>query len=142
MNSSSGWVGAAMALLFLSDQGGDLLAVVEEVAQGMDDLGFGEVEGGRYLRDRFAQEIEGGHVPNGDAQTVNERLAAANAFPADDVGVLGLDKGRHRNRSLGVLRVTRRRSGTFGRGPPSTSDSPTRNYTEGQNCEEGVGLGK
>jgi hypothetical protein len=80
-----------MGLLFLGDEREDFVAMVEEVAQGVEDLGLGNAEGLGNLQDRFAAPVQRGHVADGHPQAVDDGLAAANAWEADDVRVLGLD---------------------------------------------------
>ena len=84
-----------MGLLFLSDERLNFLAVVEVVAQRVEHLGFGQVQGLGNVRDRFAALVQRGHVANRDAQAVNHRLTATNTLVSDDVRMFRLDDVGH-----------------------------------------------
>jgi hypothetical protein len=84
-----------MGLLFLSDKREDLLAMVEEVAEGVEDLGFGDAQRFGDIQYRFTLSVQCDHVADGHPQTVNHRLAAADAFEPDDMRIRGLDGFGH-----------------------------------------------
>jgi hypothetical protein len=92
-----------MGFLFSGNQRGDLVPVVEEVAEGVKDLGLGEVQGFRHLMDGFTAQVQRGHMPHGDPQTVDDGFASANAFQANDVRMFGLDDRSHERLSFGEL---------------------------------------
>jgi hypothetical protein len=80
-----------MGLLFLGDESEDFVAMIEEVAQGVEDLGLGDVQGLGDLQDRFAAPVKRGHVAHGHSQPINDGLASANAIEANDVRMFRLD---------------------------------------------------
>ena len=84
-----------MGLLFLGDEREDLVAVVEEVAQGVEDLGLGDAQRLGDLQDGFAAAVQRDHVADGHAPPVDHGLAAADAREPDDVRMLGLDDLGH-----------------------------------------------
>jgi hypothetical protein len=84
-----------MALLFLSDQGLNRIAMVGKVAERAKYLGFRDAEDVGDFKNGFAAQVKCRDVPDGDAQTVDERLAATDARTADDMRMFGLDSFRH-----------------------------------------------
>src|SRR5262245_19637352 len=89
--SPSGLAESGMGLLFLGDQREDLVAVVEEVAQRVEDLGLGDAQRLGDLQDRFALPVQRDHVTDRHPQPVDHGFAAADPFDSDDVGVTRLD---------------------------------------------------
>jgi hypothetical protein len=79
-----------MGLLFQSDERRDFVAMVEEVTERVENLGLRQSQGLGDLGNRFAKLMERRHVSDSDAQAVNHRLAAANAFQPNDMGTLSL----------------------------------------------------
>src|ERR1019366_2848186 len=94
-NNSSVLDESGMGLLFLSDEGGNLAAMVEEITQAVENLGLGEVQSIRNFENGFALKIKRRHMANRDAQAVDDRLAAANAFTANDVRMIGFCDHSH-----------------------------------------------
>jgi hypothetical protein len=84
-----------MGLFFLGNEREDFIAMVEEITQRVEDLGLGNAQGLGDVEDRFALLMERDHVPDGHAQSINHRLAAADAFQPDDVRVFGLNRFGH-----------------------------------------------
>jgi hypothetical protein len=84
-----------MGLLFLSDEGQDFVAVVEEVTQRVEDLGLRDAEGFGDFENSFAPLVQRNHVADGHAQAVDQWLAAADAFATNDVWVFGLHRFGH-----------------------------------------------
>jgi hypothetical protein len=103
MKSCSGLAERGMGFLFSGDQRGDLVPVVEELAEGVKDLGLGEVRSFRHLVDGFAAQVQRGHMPHGDPQTVDDRFATTNAFQAYDVRMFGFHDCSHERISFGEL---------------------------------------
>ena len=85
-----------MGLLFLGDEREDFALMIEEVAQGVEDLCLGDAQGLGDLQDRLAATVQRDDVTNRDPQAVDDRLAAADTFQPDDVRMLGLDRLSHR----------------------------------------------
>src|SRR6266536_1405187 len=75
---------SGVGLPFLSDQREDFVPVVEEIAEGVEDLSLGDPQRLGDLQDRFAAAVQGGDVADGHAQPVDHGLAAADAFEPDD----------------------------------------------------------
>ena len=84
-----------MGLLFLSDERENLLAMIEEIAEGVEDLGLSDAQCLGDLQDRLALPVQRDHVTNAHAQPVDYRLTAADAFESDNVRMLGLDHLGH-----------------------------------------------
>jgi hypothetical protein len=84
-----------MGLFFLGDEREDFVAMIEEVAQGVEDLSLGEAQGLGDLQDRFALSVERNDVTDANPQAVDDGLAAADAFQPDDVRMFGLDSFWH-----------------------------------------------
>jgi hypothetical protein len=84
-----------MGLLFLSDEREDFVAMVEEVTQGMEDLGLGDAQRFGNFQDRFTAPVQRDDMADGYPQPIDHGLAAANAFKPDDVRMLGLDSLGH-----------------------------------------------
>jgi hypothetical protein len=84
-----------MCLFFLSNEGGNLFAVIEEITQPVKNLRFGEIQCIGNFKDRLALKIERGHVPDCDAQAIDDWLASTYAFQANNVRVLGFCNGGH-----------------------------------------------
>jgi hypothetical protein len=80
-----------MGLLFLGDERPDLVPMVEKVAQRVENLGLADAQRLGDLQDRFAAPVQGSDVADGHAQAVDQGLAAADAFEADDVRMFGFD---------------------------------------------------
>ena len=55
---------SGMGLFFLSDQRGDLVAMVKEVAEGMIDLGLGQTEAFADFLNGFAALMKRGDLPD------------------------------------------------------------------------------
>jgi hypothetical protein len=87
-----------MSMLFLRDEVGDCLAVIEEITQAVKDLCFGEIQGVGDFQDGFAAQVEGGDMAHGDAQAVNERFPAAHTVTVHDMRMLGFEKCFHGDR--------------------------------------------
>jgi hypothetical protein len=85
-----------MGLLVLSDQRLDLRPVIGEIAQSVEHLGLGQVQGLGDVWDGFVPQMQRGHVMDRDPQPVDDGFAAANAVAADDVRVVGLHKAWHK----------------------------------------------
>jgi hypothetical protein len=86
-----------MGFFFLSDKRRDFFAMVEEVTEGVENLGLSQSQGLGDLGCRFATLMKRGHVPDGHAQAVDHRLAAADAFKPDNVRMLSLHGVSHVN---------------------------------------------
>jgi hypothetical protein len=86
---------SAMGLLFLGDQREDFIAMVEEVAQGVEDLSLGDAQRLGDLQDGFATPVQRGHVADRHPQAIDHGLAAADAREPNNVRMLGLDSFRH-----------------------------------------------
>ena len=84
-----------MGLLFLGDEHEDFSAMIEEIAQRVEDLGLGDLQVLGDLQDRFAAPMRRSDMAHGNSQPVNDGLASANAIKANDVGVLRLDRLGH-----------------------------------------------
>jgi hypothetical protein len=84
-----------MGLLFLGNEGENFVAMVEEVAERVENLGLGEAQSLRDVGNGLPTLMEGGDMTNCHAQAVNDRLAAADAWEADDMWVLGLHDFGH-----------------------------------------------
>ncbi len=84
-----------MSLFFLRDEVHDLLAVIEEIAQTVNNLRLGDVQSVSNFQDRFAAKIESGDMANGDSQTVDEWFPSTDGFSSNDVGVVGFNNGIH-----------------------------------------------
>src|SRR5436305_14183105 len=89
--SASRPVESGMGLLFLGDQREDFVAVVEEVAQRVEDLGLGDAQRLGDLHGRLAEPVQRDDMANRHAQAVDDGFAAADAFQQDDVLVFGFD---------------------------------------------------
>jgi hypothetical protein len=63
--------------LFLGCQRKNLLAMVEEVAKGVENLGLGDAQRLGDLKDGFALPMKRDHVPDGHTQPIDHRLADA-----------------------------------------------------------------
>jgi len=79
-----------MGLFFLGNEREDFVAMVAEVTQGVEDLRLGDSQGIRDGGNGFALLMQRDHVAHAHPQSVNHRLAAANACQANNVGVFGL----------------------------------------------------
>jgi hypothetical protein len=88
-----------MGLLFLSDECRNLVVVVEEVTERVVNLSLGESQGLGDVEYGFAALMKRNHVPDRNAQTVDHRLAATDAFEPDNVRVLRLHGFVHVNSS-------------------------------------------
>jgi len=84
-----------MGLLFPGDQREDFVAMIEEVAERVEDLSLGDAQDLGDIENRFAALMQRDHVTDGHAQPIDHRLAAADAFQPDNVGVLGLHDFGH-----------------------------------------------
>src|SRR5262245_8475530 len=73
-----------MGLLFLGDQPEDFVAMVEEVAERVEDLGLGDAQRLGDLQDRFAAPVQRDHVADGHPQPVDDGLAPANVREPHD----------------------------------------------------------
>jgi len=80
-----------MGLLFLGDEREDFVAMIEEVAQRMEDLCLGDTQRLGNLQDRFAAPVQRDHVADGNAQPVNDGLTSAYSIEANNMGMLRLD---------------------------------------------------
>ena len=104
--------------------------MIEEVAEGVENLGFGDARRLGDLQDRFAAPVERDHVADGHAQAVNHWLAAADAFEPDDVGVFGLPSRPMRlppkKGSFFLRQCNRRRRAGTGGGEKSGIGTPCR----------------
>jgi hypothetical protein len=80
-----------MGLLFCGDEPEDFVAVIEEIGERVEDLGFGDVQGVGDFQNRFPAPVQRGHVAHGHSQAINDRFASANAIKANNVGMLRLD---------------------------------------------------
>ena len=78
-----------MRLFFLGDKPQDLLAMIGEITQCVEDLGLGNPECLGDLDKRLALPVQRDHVTDRYPQSIDYRLAAANAFKADNVRMLG-----------------------------------------------------
>jgi len=88
-----------MGLLFLGDEREDFVAMIEEVAKRVEDLSFAYAQCLGDVENRFAALTQRDHVTNGHAQPVDHRLAAADAFQPDNVGVVRLHGFGHADSS-------------------------------------------
>jgi hypothetical protein len=88
-----------MGLLFLGDEREDFVAMIEEVTKRVEDLGLGDAQSLGDIENRFAALMQRDHVTDTHAQSVDHRLAAADAFEPDYVGVLGLHGFGHADSS-------------------------------------------
>jgi hypothetical protein len=79
-----------MGLLFLGDQGQDFVAMVEEIAQRVEHLRLGYVQGLGDFDNRFPALMQCHNVADGHPQSVDHRLSAADATEANDVWMFGL----------------------------------------------------
>jgi hypothetical protein len=79
-----------MGLFFFGDGRQNLVAMIEEIAERVEDLCLVQSQGFHYFRDRFPAPMKSSDVSNGDAQPVNYGLATANAFVANDMRMLSL----------------------------------------------------
>jgi hypothetical protein len=95
MNSDSGTCESAMSVLFLRDQRQDFRAMIEEVAERVEDLRLGNSESLGNVNDRFATLMQRNHVADSHPQPVNDRLASANALQPDDVRMFGFHSLGH-----------------------------------------------
>jgi hypothetical protein len=59
-----------MSFLFPRNQGRDCVAVVEEIAQGVKDLGLSKVQDLPHFLDGFTAELKRRHMSDGDPQTI------------------------------------------------------------------------
>jgi hypothetical protein len=84
-----------MGLFFLGDEREDFVAMIEEVAQGVEDLSLGQAQGLGDLQDRFATPMKRDDVTDGYLQAVDHGLAAADAFQPDDVRMPSFDSFCH-----------------------------------------------
>ncbi len=84
-----------MGLLFCGDEREDFVAMIEEVAQRVEDLGLGDAQRLGDLQDRFAAPVQRGHVAHGNSQPVNDGLASAYPIKANNVGMLRFDSLGH-----------------------------------------------
>jgi hypothetical protein len=84
-----------MGLLFLGDQREDFLPMIEEVAERVEDLGLGDAQRFGNFHNRFAVPMQRNDVADSHAQSIYQRLTAADAFETDDVRMLGLDRLGH-----------------------------------------------
>jgi len=86
-----------MGLLFVNHQHGDLVAVVEKVAQRVEHLGLGQSQGFGNLRNRFPANMKGRDMTNRDAKAINDGIPAADTFEPDNMWMVGPDDVGHRN---------------------------------------------
>lgn len=82
---------SGMGLLFLGDQREDFVAVVEEVAQRVEDLGLGDAQRLGDLQGRLAEPVQRDDMADRHPQPVDHGFAAADAFQPNDVRVLSPD---------------------------------------------------
>ena len=80
-----------MGLVFLGDEREDFGAMIEEVAQRVENLGLGDAQVLGDLDDRFAAPVQRSNMACGNSEPVNDVLASANAIEPNDVGMLRLD---------------------------------------------------
>ena len=73
-----------MGLFFLGDQRADFVAMVKEVTERVVDLGLGQTQIFADFLNRFAALMERSDLPNRHAQSVHDRLSAANTGKPDD----------------------------------------------------------
>src|SRR6516164_2157645 len=88
-----------MGLLFLRHERQNLLAMVGEIAERVENLGFRDAQGRGNVGYWLPAMVKSCHVTHGHSQAVDYRLAAAQAFEPKDMWVLGLNALRH-SRSL------------------------------------------
>ena len=92
-----------MGLPFLGYERGDFVAMIEEIAQTVENLSFGNVQGIRDLEDGFALKVKRGDMPHRDAQSVNNRFATANPVASN---VLQIEAyGLQFNKNLQSLQI-------------------------------------
>jgi hypothetical protein len=84
-----------MGLFFLGYQRKNILAMVEEVAKGVENLGFGDAQRLGDLQDSLAAPVQCDHMTDGHAQPIDHRLTAAYTLKPDDVRMLSLDHLSH-----------------------------------------------
>jgi hypothetical protein len=84
-----------MGLLFLRHERQNLLAMVGEVAERVENLGFGDAQGRGNVGNWLPAMVKSRDVTHGHSQAVDYRLAPAQAFEPNDMWVLGLNVLRH-----------------------------------------------
>jgi hypothetical protein len=81
-----------MGVVFQGDERQDFVSVVEEVTEGVEDLGLGEVQGLGNLEDGSPRWC---NVTTWRTATANRRLPAHLAFESNDMRVFGFHRLRH-----------------------------------------------
>src|SRR5262245_55996805 len=104
-----------MGLLFPSDERHDFVAMIAEVTERVENLGLRQSQGFGALGNRLATLMKHRHVSDRDAQAVDHRLAATDAFTANDMGMLCLHGVSH-----GKSSKRRRRTNAQSSTPPRT----------------------
>ena len=77
-----------MGLLFRGDQREDFVAMIEEIAERVEDLCLSDAQRFRDRDDRFATPVQCDDVAHGDSQPVDDRLPSADSIKANDVRML------------------------------------------------------
>jgi hypothetical protein len=88
-----------MGLLFLGDEYADFVAMIEEVTKRVEHLRLGDAQSLGDIENRFTALMQRDHVTDGHTQTVDHRLAAADALEPDNVGMLGFHGFGHADSS-------------------------------------------
>src|SRR6516162_5120511 len=88
-----------MGLFFLGDQRQDFITMVEEITQRVENLRLGDAQRLGDIQDRFALPMQRHDVANGHTQAIDYRLAAADAFEANDMRMFGLHSLWHAHSS-------------------------------------------
>src|SRR6516165_1853069 len=105
-NNDSSSAESGMGEFFLGDERQNLLAMIEEVAQRVEDLRLGYAKCLGNLQDRFPLSMQRGDVPNGHAQPVDHRLAPTDIRQALDMRMLCLDRFGHASTSKSAERIS------------------------------------
>ncbi len=77
------------------DEREDFVAMIEKVAERVEDLCLGDAERLGDLQDRLAAPVQCDHVALGNPQPVNDGLASAYSIKASNMGVARLDRLGH-----------------------------------------------
>jgi hypothetical protein len=84
-----------MGLLFLGNERQNLVPMVEEVTEGVEDLGFRDPQGLGDLEDRLATPVQRNYLTHSYPQPIDHRLATADVRDAHDMWMLGFDHLGH-----------------------------------------------
>src|SRR5437867_4448020 len=95
-----------MGVLFQRNERHDFVPMIEEIAQGVEDLGFAQTQCQGDLLNCFPALVKRSDVPDGDAQAVDDRFAPAHSFEAENMWVICFYCGRQVRCSIKATELT------------------------------------